>query len=65
MHLFLVKSDVVKTRYFFTDENKAYALYNELKQDNEDVVLKYLKTSDEWTVEELVQHFNQTKEANG
>lgn len=62
MHLYLVKSDIVKARYFFTDEVKATALYNELKQDNDDITLKYLKTSDEWTVEEIVSHFNNMKE---
>lgn len=62
MHLYLVKSDIVKARYFFVDEAKAKALYEELKQDNEDVVLKYLKTSDEWSVEEVLSQFNQMKE---
>lgn len=57
MHLYLVKSDIVKARYFFADEAKAKALYEELKQDNKDVVLKYLKTSDEWSVEEILSQF--------
>lgn len=63
MHLYLVKSDIVKARYFFLDEAKATALFNELKEDNADVVLKYLKTSDEWSVEEITSHFNLLKEA--
>jgi hypothetical protein len=62
MHLFLVKSDIIKCIYFFEDENKAYALFNELKDENEDVIIKHLKTSDEWSVEQLVKHFKQSKE---
>lgn len=62
MKLYLVKSDIVKARYFFTDEDKATELYHTLDEQGSDVVLKYLKTSDEWTVEELVRHFNQMKE---
>lgn len=62
MHLYLVKSDVVKARYFFVDEAKATALYNELKAENNDVVLKYLKTSDEWEVSQLVDQFRGLRE---
>ena len=62
MNLYLVKSDIVKIRYFFTDEAKATALYQELLSQSDDVVLKYLKTSDEWTVEQLTNHFEQSKE---
>lgn len=62
MKLYLVKSGIVKCRYFFTDEAKALALYNELKKD-ESVVLKYLKTSDEWELSQLVKHFDQTKDS--
>ena len=60
--LYLVKSDTVKCRYFFTDEAKATALYKELLSQSSDVVLKYLKTSDEWTVEQLTNNFRQAKE---
>lgn len=63
MKLYLVKSDAVKARYFFTSEEKAKQLFEELSaQCCDDVVLKFLKTSDEWTVEELVNHFKQSKE---
>lgn len=60
--LYLVKSDSVKARYFFVDEAKATELYQQLKEDGADVVLKYLKTSDEWSVDELVQHFRMLRE---
>lgn len=63
MNLYLVKSDSVKIRYFFTDETKATELYQSLKEDGADVVLKYLKTSDEWSVEELRRHFGSLSEA--
>lgn len=63
MHLYLVKSDITKVRYFFTDEKKAEELYAELKKENADVVLKYLKTSDEWSVEQLVSHFEASRES--
>lgn len=63
MKLFLVKSDLVKCRYFFTDEDKAQKLFDELKEENADVVLKYLATSDEWELSQLVEHFNISKES--
>lgn len=61
-HLYLVKSNAVKARYFFTDEEKARALFEELATGTSDLELKYLKTSDEWEIEELVAGFKQMKE---
>jgi hypothetical protein len=60
MHLYLVKSDKRKVRYFFRDETKATALYKELMENHDvaDLQLKYLKTSDEWSVEQLLSHFD-------
>lgn len=63
MKLYLVKSDLVKCRYFFQSEVLATKLFEELRSSNEDVVLKYLATSDEWTIEQLTQHFEQLKES--
>lgn len=56
MKLYLVKSDTVKARYFFKSEEKATALHAELSQFS-DVVLKYLETSDEYEITELVSDF--------
>jgi hypothetical protein len=70
MKLYLVKSDIVKARYFFADEAKAKAFYKALLEEHCDleggsdhIQFKYLKTSDEWSVEQLLQHFDQVRES--
>lgn len=72
MKLYLVKSDIVKARYFFKSEEKATALFTELlsqctteaelREAMDDITMKYLETSDEYEITELVSNFNKLKE---
>lgn len=67
MKLYLVKSNMIKARYFFKSEEKATALFTELlaqcstepdlREMMDDITMKYLETSDEYEITELVSNF--------
>ncbi len=61
MKLYLVKSDIVKCRYFFQNEAKAKQLLEELSRNDETVFMKYIETSDEYEIVHLKKHFEMLK----